>query len=119
MDTIRLLGMSFYGYHGTDAEENHLGQRFLIDVEMHVDLARAGETDAISDSVNYADVFEIVRQVAEGSPVKLLERLAALINGRVLDKYPQVMEISTTVHKPGAPIRGILADVSVTLNKKR
>ena len=40
MDTILLKGMIFYGYHGADKEENVLGQRFVIDVKMSLNLEK-------------------------------------------------------------------------------
>lgn len=76
MDKIKLQEMAFYGHHGIDSEENTLGQRFFIDVEMDLDLSGAGESDNIEDSVNYAEVFSLVQSIAEGAPCKLLERVA-------------------------------------------
>ncbi len=119
MDTILLKGMIFYGYHGADKEENVLGQRFEVDVKMELNLAKAGETDALEDSVNYADVFACVKMIVEGKPCRLLERVAALINEKIMETYPAVQEVTTSVHKPGAPIPGVLGDVVVTLKKKR
>ena len=71
MDKIKLQEMAFYGHHGVDSEENTLGQRFFIDVEMDLDLSGAGESDNIEDSVNYAEVFSLVQSIAEGTPCKL------------------------------------------------
>ena len=106
MDKIKLQEMAFYGHHGVDSEENTLGQRFFIDVEMDLDLSGAGESDNIEDSVNYAEVFSLVR-------------VAGKINEEILIRYSKVEEVATTVHKPSVPIHGILKDVSVTLHKKR
>ena len=116
---IKLQEMAFYGHHGIDSEENTLGQRFFIDVEMDLDLSGAGESDNIEDSVNYAEVFSLVQSIAEGTPCKLLERVAGKINEEILIRYSKVEEVATTVHKPSVPIHGILKDVSVTLHKKR
>ena len=119
MDTILLKGMIFYGYHGADKEENILGQRFEVDVKMGLNLAKAGETDALEDSVNYADVFAFVKMIVEGKSCRLLERVAALINEKIMETYPAIQEVTTSGHKPGGPIPGVLGDVVVTLKKKR
>ena len=119
MARINLKHMAFFGYHGDEPEETKLGQRFYIDVEMRLDLSKVGETDALEDSVNYVAVYELVKHHAEGGPYKLLERLAGVINDDILQKFPLVEEVMTTVHKPGSPIPGILDDVSVTLSKKK
>ena len=57
----------------------------------------------------------------EPSPYSAIkpEKLAGVINEEVMEKFPQVEEIVTTVHKPGSPIPGILDDVSVTIKKER
>lgn len=119
MDTISLTGMSFYGYHGALSEERRIGQKFLIDVTLSLDLSRAGETDELADTVNYAEVFEIVRRLAEGEPFRLIEKLAGEINSSLLAAFPQISSVTTTVHKPSAPIAGIFADVSVKLHLDR
>ena len=119
MDSIKLMGMAFFGYHGDEPEETKLGQRFYIDVEMFLDLSRVGRTDCLEDSVNYVAVYEMVKRRAEGKPCKLLERLAGLVNGDIMENFPLVMKVTTTVHKPGSPIPGILDDVSVTLSRER
>jgi 7,8-dihydroneopterin aldolase/epimerase/oxygenase len=119
MDTIKLTRMAFFGYHGDEPEEAKLGQRFYIDIELRLDLSVVGETDCLEDSVNYVEVYAMVKKRAEGGPYKLLERLAGIINEDILNAFPMVEEVVTTIHKPGSPIPGILDDVSVTLCKKR
>ena len=71
MDTIKLTRMAFFGYHGDEPEETKLGQRFYIDVELHLDLSKVGETDCLEDSVNYVAVYQMVKERAEGGPYKL------------------------------------------------
>lgn len=119
MDKISLRGMAFYAYHGVLGEEKRMGQRFLIDIDLYLDLAAAGETDRLEDTVNYGDVYEKVRHITEGHTYALIEKLAGDINRMLLSGYPQLEQVVTTVHKPGAPIPGIFADVSVTLENHR
>ena len=54
--------MQFYGFHGLMPEENRLGQRFNVDVELFVDLKKAGQTDNMHDSIHYGEVYEQVKQ---------------------------------------------------------
>lgn len=119
MDTITLKGMAFYAYHGVMREETALGQRFRIDVELKLDLEAAGKTDSLSDTVNYAKVYDIVRTIAEESQYKLIEKLAGEINRALLSAFSQVESVKTTVHKPEAPIPGILEEAAVTLEAHR
>ena len=66
MDKIVLVGMEFYGYHGCLPTEREQGQRFVVDAELFLELRQAGKSEALQDTVNYADVFEQIRQIVEG-----------------------------------------------------
>ena len=72
MDLITLKEMAFYGYHGCMPEENKLGQRFIVDMHIEADLREAGRTDDLSKTINYAEIYQDVKAVVEGEPVKLL-----------------------------------------------
>lgn len=119
MDKITLKGMEFYGRHGVMKEEQILGQKFTVDITMCMSLNQAGAGDDLGKTVNYAEVYSLCRHIMEGTPVCLIERLAWLINEKIMKGYPEISSISTTVHKPGAPVGGIFQDVSVTLEKTR
>ena len=71
-DIIFLNGMRFYGYHGVLPAENEIGQVFIVDVTLKVDLKDAGQSDDVEDTVNYGEVFEDVKTIVEGEPSKLI-----------------------------------------------
>ncbi len=119
MDTITLTGMSFYGYHGVMPEEQRMGQRFYIDLELHLPLGKAGMTDRLEDTVNYAEVYEVVRKITEEQRYALIEKLAGEIGRHVLSGFPLIDSVSVTVHKPSAPVCGAIRDISVTVETKR
>lgn len=119
MDCIQLKKMAFFGYHGDEPEETRLGQRFYIDLTMGLDLSKVGKSDALEDSVNYVEVYQHVKAIAEGGPYKLLERVAGVIIEDLLRSFPLIEEVTVTVHKPGAPVPGIMEDISVTLSGQR
>jgi dihydroneopterin aldolase len=87
-DMIILSGMVFYGFHGVDSGEQALGQRFIVDLEVHHDLRAAGKSDDIRLTLNYSRLFGAVREVVEGKPVRLLETLADRIATEILDRFP-------------------------------
>ncbi|MBP3231555.1 MAG: dihydroneopterin aldolase [Anaerovibrio sp.] len=118
-DSISISGMEFYGRHGVLAEENALGQRFVVDIKLYIDLQKAGKTDDLNDTVNYAQVYDCVKRIVEGEPVKLLESLAARIIQSVLNEFSQIEGVKITLHKPGAPIQGIFKDVKVQIKRER
>ena len=64
-DKILLKGMIFYGFHGNSAAEQELGQRFVVDMEIHRDLHAAGLSDDPEDTVNYSRIFRLVKEIVE------------------------------------------------------
>ena len=60
-DLLVLEGMSFYGYHGETEAERTLGNRFYVDVEVRMDLSKAGQSDEIADTLDYSRAFSLER----------------------------------------------------------
>lgn len=75
-DRVLVEGMEFFGYHGVNPPERELGQRFVVDVALSLDLRPAGESDDLDRTVSYAAVFKTARDVVEGQPCQLLEAVA-------------------------------------------
>jgi dihydroneopterin aldolase len=119
MDKITLTGMQFYGYHGVFPEENKLGQRFVVDVDMMMPLERPGRSDRIEDTVNYAEVYEVIRQIVEQRTFKLIEALAEQVASALLTSYTDINEVTVRVHKPHPPVNIHFQGVSVEIHRKR
>lgn len=117
-DKIYLNNLQFYANHGLLAEETVLGQRFNIDAILYVDLAPAGKSDNMHDSVSYADVYTVIQHIVENeAPVKLLERLAHNLAATILTDFPLVEAVMIRVTKPDPPIRGIYDNVAVEITR--
>ena len=116
---IHLKSMTFFGYHGHRAEENALGQRFVIDVILSLDIAEAARSDALHHTVDYTTVFAICREVVEHDRVKLLETLANDIIDRILASCPRVNQVEITIKKPSVPMPGALDYVAIETSKTR
>ncbi|MCI2804277.1 dihydroneopterin aldolase [Staphylococcus pettenkoferi] len=114
-DTIFLKGLEFYAYHGALDAENEIGQPFLVDVRLKVDLKAAGESDSVEDTVNYAEVYEDVKAIMEGPPVNLIEHLAERIAKRINSHYNRVMETTISITKPNPPIPGHYQGVGIEI----
>lgn len=119
MDSIFVRGMRFFGYHGVFPEEQKLGQRFVVNLEMNLDLRGAGQTDKLEDTVNYGEVYQYVQEVVEGQPAALIETVAEKIADKLLGTYLVLESVVVEVEKPGAPIAGIFDTVSVRIERKR
>ena len=118
MDKIILKDMEFFGYHGVLPEERSLGQRFIIDLELELDLKPAGASDDVSRTVDYAAVFELAKNSVTGRSYFLIEALAEDIANRVLAQFP-VEAVVVRVKKPQASIAGHFACMAVEIRRNR
>lgn len=116
-DRLVLKNMVFYGYHGAFAAEKELGQRFEVDVELHLDFKSAAAADDLELSVNYVEVYTLVKEIVEEREFNLLETLAETIAGEILAAYT-VEEVVVRVRKPSPPSGGILDHVEVEISRK-
>ena len=104
-DRITLKNLMFYAYHGVFAAEKELGQRFEVDVDMYGDFNTAARADDIDMTVNYGDVYTLVKEIVEEREFDLIEALAATICDEVLAGYT-VGRVTVRVRKPHAPLGG-------------
>lgn len=118
-DTMRITGIEALGYHGLFDVERQNGQPFIVDVELKMDLEKAGKSDDLNDSIDYNDVAILIHNEIIGPPVNLIEALAERISAKILSTYKAVAEIKTTVHKPRAPISVAFGGISVTIKRER
>ncbi|MAF37879.1 MAG: dihydroneopterin aldolase [Chloroflexi bacterium] len=118
-DRIVLEGMRFYGFHGVNPEERVLGQEYLVDLAVEMELRTAGASDRLEDTVSYAHIYRAVLDVMEGEPRNLLEAAAQSIAERVLADFP-VDSVSVRVKKPHPPIRGsVIENATVEIYRRR
>ena len=79
MDRILIPGLRELGIHGVLPEERVRPQPFEVNIELHVDLAKAGASDDLADTVDYSTVCDAVSKVVSSESYQLLERLAQRI----------------------------------------
>ena len=99
-DRILLEGMILHGRHGTLPAERELGQPFVVDIELRLDLQAAGLSDDLTKTVDYSEVHRQAKEIVEGPPVNLTETVAERIAGAVMENYLEVEAIRVKVAKP-------------------
>jgi 7,8-dihydroneopterin aldolase/epimerase/oxygenase len=117
-DRIDLRGVRAVGHHGVYPLEREHGQPFVVDVTLYLDLAPAGHSDEVSDTVHYGELAGAVEAVIAGEPVALIETLAQRVADTCLG-YALVESVDVTVHKPEAPVPVTFSDVAVTIHRRR
>ena len=98
--------MNFFGYHGVSSEERKLGAQFLVDLEIDIDLSTPASTDLISDTVDYSQVFDVVRAIVNGDSHKLVETLTKTIGTEILLVFRLADVVTVRVWKLNPAIGG-------------
>jgi dihydroneopterin aldolase len=118
-DTIFITGIVIHARHGVMDHESEVGQRFVIDLELSIDLSESAHTDRLSDTVSYASVVATATAAFKDTNYKLLERAAGAVSDAIFAAFPRIDAVKVTVHKPHAPIAAIFEDVGLVLTRKR
>jgi 7,8-dihydroneopterin aldolase/epimerase/oxygenase len=118
-DSIFITGLLIHAHHGVMEHEEKVGQRFIIDLKMTLDLSDAARSDKLADTVSYSAIVETATQAFTARSYRLVEAAAGSVADAILETFPRVASIRVTVHKPHAPVAAIFGDVGVTLKRAR
>lgn len=116
MITIHLQDVEIYAFHGVYEGEDKIGSNYLINLEVKFE-EKDSEFDDISGTINYVDLYGIVKnrmQITTG----LLEKICESIIRHIRHQYPFVREVSLSIYKLQAPIKDFQGKVGVSMNKK-
>lgn len=115
---ITLNNLEIYAYHGVSPQETKVGNTYIINLKLKVDYSKAGETDSVEDTVSYADVFSIVKEVMS-TPSKLLEHVVYRICEALFERFKQVEEIEIHLDKNNPPMGADIETAGVYLACRR
>jgi dihydroneopterin aldolase len=118
-DVIRLHNAVFYAYHGVLSDEQSLGGKFEVDVDLYCDLSRGAQTDDLRRTVDYQKVYACVRTLVLARKHFLLESVAGTIAKGILKEFRAVRRVTVRVRKPSAPLKGVVDHVEVELSRSR
>ncbi|MDR1723710.1 MAG: dihydroneopterin aldolase [Tannerella sp.] len=112
---ITLETMTFHAFHGVMEQERIIGGTYLADVSYAVE-TDAAETDNLADTINYAEVFEIVK-TEMAIPSRLIEHVAGRIMKSIATSFPQINDLSVKISKLTPPLDGEVEKVTVELQQ--
>ena len=110
--TVEVSGLSLYTHHGVSDAEREIGQRLVVDLRMDVGESDATLTDRVEDTVDYAEVCQVVALVDQQRSYRTLERLCAAIADRLLEQFG-LESVWVKAAKPEPPIPLPVEEVSV------
>jgi len=101
---IELKNLAFFARHGLMKEEATLGQRFRVDVRVLLDSSLKLESDTAAETVNYVELYAVVKEIFEGTRFNFIESCADTIARQLLVRFDKVMEATVVVKKPSVPV---------------
>lgn len=114
---ILIEDLKIFARHGVLPEENIVGADYLINAEIHANLWRASQSDALEDTINYAKINEIIHQEM-AIPSQLLENVIGRIFNKLEQSFPQITAMKIKLTKINPPMRGEMKGVSIEMEKK-
>ena len=116
MDSIQVTGIRAYGYVGYLAEEKVLGQWFEVDLTLWVDLAVAGKSDDIQDTLDYRSAISVVKEQITTAKYDLVEKLISAIADSLLN-LERVSKVRVKLSKPAAPIPDFSGRITLDITR--
>jgi dihydroneopterin aldolase len=118
-DTIFVNGLVLHAYHGVMPHEAKVGQPFVLDLVLNIDLGEASRSDTLKHTVSYEQLVKTASEAFCSRRYRLVEAAAGAVAEAVLVRYPAADSIRVTVRKPHAPIAATFDDVGVVITRAR
>ena len=112
---ILLKEIRCFGYLGVGPEEYVIVNEYLIDVKLNVDISKAARTDEVTDTVNYAEVHQVIKNEM-AIPSKLLEHVSGRIIQKLFDQFPCIEEIELRLSKRNPPMGADIESAGIELH---
>lgn len=117
MGIIRIEEMEFYAFHGHYKEEQIVGNRFLVDLELEADLLPAAASDNLEDAVNYQLAYRVVKDEMKRHTSNLLENIGKRILDALYRELPDIQKANVKIRKMNPPMGGPIQSVSVIMSR--
>ena len=114
---ILIEDLKIFAKHGVLQEENVVGTYYLVNLEIEANIWKASQTDALQDTINYAEINEIIHQEMAISS-KLLEHVIGRILSKLEQNFPQITVMKIKLTKVNPPMKGEMKGVSIEMEKR-
>ncbi len=115
---ILLKEIRCYAYHGVAPQENLIGNEYIIDLKLKVNISKAAQTDEVADTVNYAEVHQVI-MTEMAVPSKLLEHAGGRIVEKLFQQFPTIEEIELRLSKRNPPMGADIESAGIELHCSR
>lgn len=100
---IYLRNVRFHAFHGVLPQEGIVGNDYLVNLVLDYDFSSALKTDDLQGTLNYAEVYQKVREEM-AVPSKLLEHVAGRIAHRLFSDFPEIQKLQLSITKVNPPM---------------
>lgn len=115
---VHIDGIRLHARHGVLPQEQLTGNDYIINVRASYDISRAMQTDDVADTLNYAEVYNIIKEEMS-IPSKLIEHVAGRIADRLMDSYSQISSVMLRITKCNPPMGADCNGAGVEILVKR
>ena len=119
MGKIVIEEMEFYAFHGHYQEEQIVGNRFLVDLEMEADLTEPADSDNLNDAVNYQQAYQIVKNEMRRTKSNLLENIGKRILDALYAEMEGIEKATIRIRKLNPPMGGPIKSVGIKMSRKQ
>lgn len=116
---IRIKNAVFYAYHGAFSEEQSIGGKFEVDLDILTDFSEAAKTDTLESTIDYDKAYQLIRNLVVKRKFFLIETLAMSISDEILNSFPNALELTVKVRKNNVPLGGVIDYAEVEVTKSR
>ena len=118
MDSVYIRDLRIFAHHGVLPQERTVGAYFILNLCVEADISKAMLTDAIEDTISYAELLHIV-QSEMATPSALLEHVAGRIARAILHSFPQARAVNIDIMKQNPPMGADCAGAGVAITMHR
>ena len=106
---LGIKSAQFYSYHGVKTEEQTLGGRYEVDLDLFYDSTEAVINDDVQIAVNYEEAFFCIEEAISGESYNLIETLAREILNMAMDRFPLLVKATARVRKMNVPMHHVVS----------
>ena len=117
MGKIIIEEMEFYAFHGHYQEEQIVGNRFLVDLELDANLSAPADSDLLDDAVNYQQAYMIIKNEMRRKKSNLLENIGKRILDALYQEMDGIEKATIRIRKMHPPMGGTIRSVGVTMSR--
>lgn len=119
MGKIKIEEMEFYAFHGHYQEEQIVGNRFLVDLELKTNLEVPARSDQLRDAVNYQRAYQIIKNEMRRTKSNLLENIGKRILDALFAEMDGIRKATIRIRKLNPPMGGPIKSVGIKMSRKR